>query len=83
MPQIAAFADAHFRVEKLNEGGRTLTRVKKLAPEEHVEELARMLGGARVTDSARAHAKQLIAEAARARQGQGASASATKRSKRA
>ena len=83
LPQIAAFAEAHFRVEKLNEGGRTMTRVKKLSPDEHVEELARMLGGARVTDSARAHAKQLIAEATRARQNQGPSASATKRSKRA
>jgi len=83
LPQIAAFADAHFRVEKMSEAGRTMTRVKKLTADEHIEELARMLGGARVTDSARAHAKQLIAEALRARQTQGVAASATKRSKRA
>jgi DNA repair protein RecN (Recombination protein N) len=83
LPQIAAFADAHFRVEKTSEAGRTMTRVKKLSPEEHVEELARMLGGARVTDSARAHAKQLIEEATRARQNQGTPALLPKRAKRA
>ena len=83
LPQIAAYADLHYRVEKHNESGRTLTRVQRLTDDERVEELARMLGGARVTESARTHAKQLIAEAARARLAQGAPASATKRSKRA
>jgi DNA repair protein RecN (Recombination protein N) len=83
LPQIAAYADAHFRVEKRTESGRTLTRVQKLTNDERIEELARMLGGARVTESARAHAKQLIEEACRARRGQGARASATNRSKRA
>ncbi|MCA9637036.1 MAG: hypothetical protein KC420_13500, partial [Myxococcales bacterium] len=65
LPQIAAFADAHFRVDKVTEGGRTITRVKRLSEAERVEELARMLGGARVTASAREHAAQLIAEARR------------------
>src|SRR5690606_34722457 len=63
LPQIAAFADAHFRVEKHSEGGRTVTRVRRLEGGERVEELARMLAGAEVTQSARAHAAQLIAEA--------------------
>ncbi len=83
LPQIAAYADLHYRVEKHNESGRTLTRVQRLTDAERIEELARMLGGARVTESARTHAKQLIAEAARARLAHGAPASATKRSKRA
>ena len=68
LPQIAAFADAHFRVDKRTQAGRTITRVTRLDDEARVEELARMLGGARVTDSAREHARQLIGEARRARQ---------------
>ncbi|MBZ5711941.1 DNA repair protein RecN [Nannocystis pusilla] len=63
LPQIAAFADAHFRVEKHTQAGRTITRVVKLSEDERVEELARMLGGSRVTTSAREHAHALIAEA--------------------
>ncbi len=69
LPQIAAFAEAHFRVEKRVIDERTTTRVVRLNMEERVEELARMLGGARVTDTAREHARQLIAEAALAREG--------------
>lgn len=83
LPQIAAYADVHYRVEKHNDSGRTLTRVQRLTIDERIEELARMLGGARVTESARAHAKQLIEEASRTRINQGAPACATKRSKRA
>ncbi len=67
LPQIAAFADAHFRVEKKTSRGRTTTRVVRLSEEERVEELARMLGGKTVTDSAREHARELISAAARAR----------------
>ena len=66
LPQIAAFADAHFRVDKVALEGRTVTRVERLDDDARVEELARMLGGARVTASARDHAVQLIAEATRA-----------------
>lgn len=63
LPQIAAFADAHYRVDKITRKRRTITRVARLTDEERVEELARMLGGAKVTKSAREHAAQLIAEA--------------------
>jgi DNA repair protein RecN (Recombination protein N) len=63
LPQIAAFADSHYRVEKQTRRGRTTTRVVRLSAEERVEELARMLGGARVTPSAREHARQLLSEA--------------------
>ncbi len=67
LPQIAAFADAHYRVEKRREGERTVTRVVALTPEQRVEELARMLGGARVSASARQHAQQLLSQARRGR----------------
>ena len=43
--------------------GRTITRVVKLGEEERIEEIARMLGGSRVTASAREHAHALVAEA--------------------
>ncbi len=67
LPQIAAFADAHFKVEKHTSGGRTRTSVTRLDDAARVEELARMLGGARVTASAREHAAQLLAEAKKLR----------------
>ncbi len=69
LPQIAAFADVHFRVEKHRVDGRTVTRVVQLDAEQRIEELARMLGGARVTASARRHAAALIDDA---RSGKGA-----------
>jgi len=63
LPQIAAFADTHFRVQKEVVEGRTVTRVVRLNEDQRIEELARMLGGERVTQSAREHAKALIAQA--------------------
>jgi DNA repair protein RecN (Recombination protein N) len=63
LPQIAAFANAHFRVEKIGVDGRTVTRVVELSKEERVEELARMLAGSAVTKSARTHARELIRSA--------------------
>jgi DNA repair protein RecN (Recombination protein N) len=63
LPQIAAFADAHFRVEKASRKGRTTTRVVRLEEDERIEELARMLGGRRVSQSARDHARQLLTQA--------------------
>ena len=66
LPQIAAFADAHFRVEKHTKDGRTITRVVRLTDEQRVEEIARMLGGSRVSGTAREHASQLVAEAQKA-----------------
>lgn len=65
LPQIAAFADTHFRVDKLARDGRTVTCVERLDEQARIDELARMLGGARVKASAREHAVQLIAEAKR------------------
>jgi DNA repair protein RecN (Recombination protein N) len=66
-PQIAAAAAIQLRVVKRTQGGRTHTRVERLGPEERVEELARMAGGARVGDATRAHARELLRGAARSR----------------
>jgi DNA repair protein RecN (Recombination protein N) len=83
LPQIAAFADAHFRVEKQVENDRTTTQVVRLSESERIDELARMLGGARITDSARKHASQLVEDARVAKSAQRrALASSTKRSSR-
>ncbi|MBZ0235303.1 MAG: DNA repair protein RecN, partial [Deltaproteobacteria bacterium] len=59
LPQIAAYADAHYHVEKVEVGGRTETLVKRLAAAARKDELARMLGGA-ATARARAHAAELL-----------------------
>lgn len=60
LPQIAALADVHWVVEKTEKAGRTHTSVRKLAPEERVEEVARMLGGVRVGQAARSAASELL-----------------------
>jgi DNA repair protein RecN (Recombination protein N) len=64
LPQIAAYADHHFHVEKTEIAGRTETHVRKLNAAARKDELARMLGG-HATSKARAHAAELLAEAAR------------------
>ncbi|MDB4961556.1 MAG: repair protein RecN [Myxococcales bacterium] len=66
LPQIAAFADHHFHVEKTEVAGRTETHVRKLSGAARKDELARMLGG-HATSKAKAHAAELLAEAARPR----------------
>ncbi len=65
LPQVAAFADQHLKVEKGVENGRTATSVQLLEGEERVAEVARMLSGARVTDKTLEHAREMIQEAAR------------------
>lgn len=66
LPQIAAFADHHFAVEKAVSKGRTRSHARRLDAEERREELARMLGGVKITAEARKHADQLLAAAKRA-----------------
>ncbi|HEY6871468.1 MAG TPA: DNA repair protein RecN [Geobacteraceae bacterium] len=63
LPQVAAFADSHFRVEKRVVAGRTVTSVVPLGGEERVAEMARMLGGARITEKTLEHAREMIEEA--------------------
>lgn len=50
LPQIAAMADSHYVIEKNVENASTVTSVRKLSDQESVGELARMLGGAEITD---------------------------------
>ncbi len=64
LPQVASFADTHFRVAKREVRGRTLTEVHTLSADERLEEVARMLGGSRVTDKTRAAAAELLRGAA-------------------
>ena len=61
LPQIARFADKHFRVEKKVVGERTLITAKALTAEEQVDEIARMYGG-EATEIGLAHARELLAE---------------------
>ena len=59
-PQVAARADAHWRVSKAGEGERLATRVEVLDAKAREEEIARMLAGAVITDAARAAARALM-----------------------
>ena len=67
LPQIVAFADKHFQVAKYEADGRTETTVRPLGGKERRDEMARMLGGTKITQSARAHADAMLKEAAKAR----------------
>lgn len=60
LPQIAAFADQHFLIEKKEERGRTRTNVRLLSKEERTGEIARMLSGARLTEASLKNAEQMI-----------------------
>ncbi len=60
LPQIAAKGQSHFKVYKKDIGETTVTALKKLSNEERVVEIAQMLGGKEVSDSAVAHAQQLL-----------------------
>jgi DNA repair protein RecN (Recombination protein N) len=64
LPQIAAFADQHFLIEKTERRGRTQTGVRRMEREERVEEIARMLSGASLTETSRRHAEQMLAQSA-------------------
>ncbi len=63
LPQIAAFADVHFTVAKREESGRTISEVRRVETEERVEELARMMGGSKLTDTTRRAAEEMLAVA--------------------
>ena len=59
LPQIAAMADVHFEIRKEAENGRTVTMIHRLSETEQVEELARLLGGAEITDTVRENAREM------------------------
>jgi DNA repair protein RecN (Recombination protein N) len=65
LPQIACFADQHHSVRKEVKAGRTITLVDRLDKESIIDEIARMLGGVKVTDKTKAHAKEMIENARR------------------
>ncbi|MGO8794383.1 MAG: DNA repair protein RecN [Candidatus Sulfotelmatobacter sp.] len=60
LPQIATFADHHYVIEKKERNGRTRTSIRPVLGEERTEEVARMLSGAKLTDTSRKHAEQMI-----------------------
>jgi DNA repair protein RecN (Recombination protein N) len=60
LPQIAAFADQHFLIEKSDKGGRTRTSVRRMEEAERESEIARMLSGAKLTETSVEHARQLL-----------------------
>ena len=60
LPQIATFADHHYVIEKKAWSGRTRTTIRAVVGEERTEEVARMLSGAKLTDTSRKHAEQMI-----------------------
>ena len=60
LPQIATFADHHYLIEKKAVGGRTRTSVHLITGEERTEEVARMLSGAKLTETSRKHAEQML-----------------------
>ncbi|MEO0526178.1 MAG: DNA repair protein RecN, partial [Bacteroidota bacterium] len=60
LPQVASKGDYHYKVYKKDDDAITQTKMKKLTQEERVVELAEMLGGKTLSDSAMAHARQLL-----------------------
>ena len=59
LPQIAAMADSHYRIEKVVKDGKTITQISKLDREESVLEIARLLGGAEITNAAVENARDM------------------------
>ncbi len=62
LPQIAAFADQHFLIEKTERRGRTQTGIRPMERTERVEEIARMLSGATLTETSLRHAEQMLVQ---------------------
>jgi DNA repair protein RecN (Recombination protein N) len=60
LPQIATFAQHHYLIEKKESGGRSRTSVRLITGDERTEEIARMLSGAKLTETSRKHAEQLL-----------------------
>jgi DNA repair protein RecN (Recombination protein N) len=60
LPQIASFADQHYLIEKKESAGRTKTSVRLLNSDERTREIARMISGAKLTDTSLKHAEQML-----------------------
>jgi DNA repair protein RecN (Recombination protein N) len=60
LPQVAAQADAQWQVSKASHAGKTLSNISVLGKAERIEEIARMLGGVKITETTRKHAAELL-----------------------
>ncbi len=60
LPQIAAFGDQHFLIEKTEKRGRTQTEIRQMVESERTQEIARMLSGAKLTETSLKHAAHLL-----------------------
>ena len=60
LPQIASFADHHFRIAKRVSNDRTFTTVEKLDAETRIEEIARLMSGSRITELSKQSAREMI-----------------------
>ena len=60
LPQVAACGEQHFQVSKTQSDQTTQSKIEALTPERRIEEIARMLGGIKITDTTRQHAKELL-----------------------
>jgi len=61
LPQVAACGDHHFEVTKTTADGATLSQIQLLAATGRIDEIARMLGGLKITDTTRKHAREMLA----------------------
>jgi DNA repair protein RecN (Recombination protein N) len=60
LPQIAGFADVHFHVDKAVKSNRTVTSIEKLNKDGRIDEIARMLGGEKITTITQKHAREIV-----------------------
>ena len=60
LPQVAARGQQHFQVSKHNTAGKTQSSIALLSPAQRIEEIARMLGGIKITETTRKHAQELL-----------------------
>ena len=60
LPQVAARGQHHYQVTKLQSAQATKSNIDRLEPSARIEEIARMLGGLKITDTTREHAKELL-----------------------
>lgn len=66
LPQIACYGDHHYVVRKSAYKGRTITAMEELSGNDRLEEIARMLGGEKISAKTRAHAKEMLDQAGKA-----------------
>ena len=63
LPQVAAYGDAHFYIQKSPQKGSVAMEISELKPKERVQEIARLISGEKISKTSLAHAEQLLAEA--------------------